>query len=100
MYTTARPLTLPHARQIPTYLETLDRIDQILDPVAGLLGVVDFYATDEAGSTPRERAIGTARRKVPFLASLFWKAWFSFDHVHLDIARRSESVAEERWAST
>lgn len=76
-------------RQIPTYLETLDRIDQILDPATGLLGAVDFYSTDEAGGTPRERAIGTARRKVNFWSHVFWTSWFSFDHVNLGIARRS-----------
>lgn len=33
--------------KIPTFHETLDRIQRVLDPEHGMIGVVDFYAGRE-----------------------------------------------------
>ena len=69
----------------------IDRCDQVLDPQRGLIGVVDFYTSREAGS--KERAIGTASKRVSWFAKWFWELWFEFDNVHLHASRRGESVA-------
>jgi betaine lipid synthase len=73
---------------IPSYHAVLDRVEGVLNPSFGLLGVVDFF-TSEGSGTARERAIGSARRKCSWLSKWFWEIWFSFDHVHLSESRRN-----------
>ncbi|KAG6816964.1 hypothetical protein H0H87_001278 [Tephrocybe sp. NHM501043] len=73
---------------IPSYYTLLDRIDHVLAPEDGLLGVVDFYT---AGKQPslHEKAIGGVSKECGWLSRWFWQIWFDFDHVSLGPARRS-----------
>ncbi|KAG6813636.1 hypothetical protein H0H92_008872 [Tricholoma furcatifolium] len=73
---------------IPSYYTLLDRVDHVLSPEDGLLGVVDFYT---AGKQPslHEKAIGGASKECGWLSRWFWQIWFDFDHVSLGPARRS-----------
>ncbi|KAG5642444.1 hypothetical protein DXG03_002791 [Asterophora parasitica] len=73
---------------IPSYYTLLDRIDHLLSPQDGLLGVVDFYT---AGKQPslHEKAIGGVSKECGWLSRWFWQIWFDFDHVSLGPARRS-----------
>ncbi|KAG6862216.1 hypothetical protein C0995_002146 [Termitomyces sp. Mi166 len=73
---------------IPGYYILLDRIDFVLAPQDGLLGVVDFYT---AGKQPylHEKAIGGTSKECGWLSRWFWQIWFDFDHVSLGPARRS-----------
>ncbi|WWD20259.1 hypothetical protein CI109_104735 [Kwoniella shandongensis] len=71
---------------IPPFYQLLDRCDQVLDPKTGLMGVVDFYTSRTADN--KERAIGTASKRVSWFAKWFWECWFEFDNVHLHGSRR------------
>ncbi|KAG5716752.1 hypothetical protein E4T56_gene16200 [Termitomyces sp. T112] len=73
---------------IPSYYSLLDRIDYVLAPEDGLLGVVDFYT---AGKQPslHEKAIGGTSKECGWLSRWFWQIWFDFDHVSLGPSRRS-----------
>lgn len=71
---------------IPPFYQLLDRCDQVLDPERGLLGVVDFYTSRDAGI--KERAIGTQSKRVSWMAKWFWECWFELDNVHLHASRR------------
>ncbi|KAG6864791.1 hypothetical protein C0991_007121 [Blastosporella zonata] len=73
---------------IPSYYPLLDRIDHVLAPEDGLLGVVDFYT---AGKQPslHEKAIGGVSKECGWISRWFWQIWFDFDHVSLGPARRS-----------
>ncbi|WVR08104.1 hypothetical protein IAU60_005150 [Kwoniella sp. DSM 27419] len=82
-----RAITMSYSlSMIPPFYQLLDRCDQVLDPQKGLMGVVDFYASREAGN--KERAIGTASKRVSWFAKWFWECWFSFDGVQLHASRR------------
>ncbi|KAG8984034.1 hypothetical protein FRB93_006827 [Tulasnella sp. JGI-2019a] len=72
---------------IPTFYPLLDRCDQVLDPQQGLIGVVDFYTSRDSTST-RERAIGTASKRVSWFSKWFWECFFHFDNIHLHASRR------------
>lgn len=65
----------------------MDRIDYVLSPDDGLLGVVDFYT---AGKQPslHEKAIGGTSKECGWLSRWFWQIWFDFDHVSLSPDRR------------
>ncbi|ORY34834.1 hypothetical protein BCR39DRAFT_476586 [Naematelia encephala] len=71
---------------IPPFYQLLDRCDQVLDPQRGLIGVVDFYTSRDSGL--KERAIGTASKRVSWFAKWFWECWFELDNVHLHGSRR------------
>lgn len=90
-----RPITTLHRVnhslfiQIPNYYALLDRIDYVLSPQDGLLGVADFYT---AGKQPslHEKDIGGTSKECGWLSRWFWQIWFDFDHVcgdHFDISR-------------
>lgn len=63
-----------HSMQIPNFYALLDRIDHVLSPLDGLLGVVDFYT---AGKQPslHERAIGGTQKECGWLSRWFWQIW-------------------------
>ncbi|KAK8849633.1 hypothetical protein IAR55_004968 [Kwoniella newhampshirensis] len=71
---------------IPPFYQLLDRCDQVLDPQQGLMGVVDFYTSRSADN--KERAIGTASKRLSWFAKWFWECWFELDNVHLHGSRR------------
>ncbi|KAF5385883.1 hypothetical protein D9615_002476 [Tricholomella constricta] len=73
---------------IPSYYTLLDRIDHILSPQDGLLGVVDFYTAGKQSSL-HEKAIGGVSKECGWLSRWFWQIWFDFDHVSLGPSRRS-----------
>lgn len=50
------------------------------------MGVVDFYTS--RGPDNKERAIGTASKRVSWLSKWFWECWFEVDNVHLHGSRR------------
>ncbi|WRT69634.1 uncharacterized protein IL334_006623 [Kwoniella shivajii] len=82
-----RAITMSYSlSMIPPFYRLLDRCDQVLDPQRGLMGVVDFYTSRDSGN--KERAIGTASKRVSWMAKWFWECWFSFDGVNLHASRR------------
>ncbi|OCF62173.1 betaine lipid synthase [Kwoniella mangroviensis CBS 10435] len=82
-----RAITMSYSlSMIPPFYQLLDRCDQVLDPQRGLMGVVDFYTSGDGGN--KERAIGTASKRVSWLAKWFWECWFSLDGVNLHASRR------------
>ncbi|OCF42021.1 betaine lipid synthase [Kwoniella heveanensis CBS 569] len=82
-----RAITMSYSlSMIPPFYQLLDRCDQVLDPQRGLIGVVDFYTSRDTGN--KERAIGTASKRVSWIAKWFWECWFSLDNVQLHASRR------------
>lgn len=93
--------------QIPNFYTLLDRIDYLLSPNDGLLGVVDFYTSGKPPSL-HEKAIGGPSKECNWLSRWqvatpivtvisakprasffrFWQIWFDFDHVSLSPQRR------------
>ncbi|KAJ8077140.1 hypothetical protein PM082_001568 [Marasmius tenuissimus] len=73
---------------IPNFYTLLDRIDYVLSPQDGLLGVVDFYTAGKQ-SALHEKAIGGEKKECGWISRWFWQIWFDFDNVHLGPARRS-----------
>ncbi|KAF8130541.1 hypothetical protein EV363DRAFT_1450349 [Boletus edulis] len=72
---------------IPNFYGLLDRIDYVLSPETGLLGVVDFYTSGRQPSL-HEKAIGGTSKECGWLSRWFWQIWFDFDHVSLSPHRR------------
>ncbi|KAG8722187.1 hypothetical protein FRC08_005936 [Ceratobasidium sp. 394] len=72
---------------IPSYHQLLDRVERMLDPTNGLVGVADFYAARKAGGL-HEESIGGASRACNWLGHWFWQMWFDLDHVSLSPGRR------------
>ncbi|KEP46673.1 betaine lipid synthase, partial [Rhizoctonia solani 123E] len=72
---------------IPPYHRLLDRVDQMLDPAHGLVGVVDFYTSRSCGGL-HEESIGGVGKVVGWLSHWFWQIWFDLDHVDLSPGRR------------
>jgi betaine lipid synthase len=56
---------------IPPYHRLLDRVDQMLDPTHGLVGVVDFYASRKNAGL-HEESIGGVGKIVGWLGHWFW----------------------------
>ncbi|KAK7035304.1 hypothetical protein VNI00_012071 [Paramarasmius palmivorus] len=73
---------------IPNFYTLLDRVDYVLSPQDGLIGVVDFYTAGKQSSL-HEKAIGGEKKECGWLSRWFWQIWFDFDNVHLGPARRS-----------
>ncbi|GAC97098.1 hypothetical protein PHSY_004682 [Pseudozyma hubeiensis SY62] len=74
---------------IPPFYAVLDRINEFLDPVTGVFGVVDFYVSGKSASTEKSPMIGgDTRRQCGWLSRWFWSMWFSLDHIELHPARR------------
>ncbi|KDQ55857.1 hypothetical protein JAAARDRAFT_195669 [Jaapia argillacea MUCL 33604] len=72
---------------IPSFYTLLDRIEHVLSPQDGILGVVDFYTSGKQPSL-HEKAIGGASKECGWLSRWFWQIWFDFDHVSLSPHRR------------
>ncbi|KAG8215856.1 hypothetical protein J3R82DRAFT_7811 [Butyriboletus roseoflavus] len=72
---------------IPNFYALLDRIEYVLSPETGLLGVVDFYTSGRQPSL-HEKAIGGTSKECGWLSRWFWQIWFDFDHVSLSPQRR------------
>ncbi|QRV79652.1 betaine lipid synthase [Ceratobasidium sp. AG-Ba] len=72
---------------IPSYHQLLDRVERMLDPSDGLIGVADFYAARKAGGL-HEESIGGASRACTWTGHWFWQMWFDLDHVDLSPGRR------------
>jgi betaine lipid synthase len=56
---------------IPSYHQLLDRVEKMLDPHDGLVGVADFYAARKAAGL-HEESIGGASRACSWLGHWFW----------------------------
>ncbi|KAG9124807.1 hypothetical protein FRC07_010149 [Ceratobasidium sp. 392] len=72
---------------ISSYHQLLDRVERMLDPFNGLVGVADFYAARKAGGL-HEESIGGTSRACSWLGHWFWQMWFDLDHVDLSPGRR------------
>lgn len=72
---------------IPSYHNLLDRIDRMLDPRDGLVGVADFYTARKSANL-HEQSIGGEGRLCTWLGHWFWQMWFDLDHVDLSPGRR------------
>ncbi|CDS01335.1 hypothetical protein [Sporisorium scitamineum] len=74
---------------IPPFYAVLDRINDFLDPITGVFGVVDFYVSGKSAPTEKSPMIGgDTRRQCGWLSRWFWSMWFSLDHIELHPARR------------
>lgn len=54
----------------------------------GILGVCDFYVQSIVDVSSRNYTGGAFNRHVNWLGRIFWRAWFDFDRVSLEAARR------------
>ncbi|KAI7821634.1 hypothetical protein BX661DRAFT_165659 [Kickxella alabastrina] len=70
------------------YHSVVDRIEKLLRPQAGFVGVADFYVS---GAIPGQRtsAAGVLGYQCNWFTRVFWQHWFEFDHVHLHPCRRN-----------
>ncbi|KAJ5408129.1 hypothetical protein N7509_002012 [Penicillium cosmopolitanum] len=72
---------------IPDYYSVVDSLTSRLKPT-GLLGVCDFYVQSIVDVSSRNYIGGAFNRHVNWLGRVFWRAWFDFDRVNLEAARR------------
>ncbi|KAJ5483853.1 hypothetical protein N7539_006053 [Penicillium diatomitis] len=72
---------------IPDYYSVVDSLTSRLKPT-GLLGVCDFYVQNIVDVSCRNYTGGAFNRHVNWLSRAFWRAWFDFDRVNLEAARR------------
>ncbi|OQD75452.1 hypothetical protein PENDEC_c007G00651 [Penicillium decumbens] len=72
---------------IPDYYSVVDSLTSRLNPT-GLLGVCDFYVQSIVDVSSRNYTGGAFNRHVNWLSRAFWRAWFDFDRVSLEAARR------------
>ncbi|KAF9906775.1 hypothetical protein EC991_000286 [Linnemannia zychae] len=68
-----------------SYYSVVDRIQELLEPKHGILGVTDFYASNNIVKTD---AHGVEDYQCNWFTRTFWTIWFSFDHVYLHASRR------------
>ncbi|KAF9925389.1 hypothetical protein FBU30_004802 [Linnemannia zychae] len=68
-----------------SYYSVVDRIQELLEPKYGILGVSDFYASNNIVKTD---AHGVEGYHCNWFTRTFWTIWFSFDHVYLHSSRR------------
>ncbi|KYK56751.1 hypothetical protein DCS_03757 [Drechmeria coniospora] len=72
---------------IPDYYAAIDSVASLLAP-HGLVAAVDFYVQNGIDYSFRNYTGGALRRHVNALSRIFWRAWFEFDRVGLEPARR------------
>ncbi|KAJ5143761.1 Protein of unknown function DUF3419 [Penicillium bovifimosum] len=72
---------------IPDYYSVVDSLTSRLKPT-GMLGVCDFYVQNIVDVSCRNYTGGAFNRHVNWLGRMFWRAWFDFDRVSLEAARR------------
>ncbi|KAJ6088746.1 hypothetical protein N7486_010007 [Penicillium sp. IBT 16267x] len=72
---------------IPDYYSVVDCLTSRLTPT-GVLGVCDFYVQSIVDVSSRNYTGGAFNRHVNWLGRVFWRAWFDFDRVSLEAARR------------
>ncbi|KAF5016477.1 hypothetical protein F66182_11829, partial [Fusarium sp. NRRL 66182] len=72
---------------IPDYYSGVDSLNNLMKSDA-ILGVVDFYVQNIVDVSCRNYTGGVFNRHVNWLGRAFWRAWFDFDRVNLDAARR------------
>ncbi|KAJ6013849.1 hypothetical protein N7540_008440 [Penicillium herquei] len=72
---------------IPDYYSVVDSLTSRLTPY-GVLGVCDFYVQNIVDVSSRNYTGGAFNRHVNWLGRVFWRAWFDFDRVNLEAARR------------
>ncbi|KAJ6172363.1 hypothetical protein N7470_001430 [Penicillium chermesinum] len=72
---------------IPDYYSVVDSLTSRLTS-NGLLGVCDFYVQNIVDVSCRNYIGGAFNRHVNWLGRIFWRAWFDFDRVNLEAARR------------
>ncbi|KAG0303821.1 hypothetical protein BGZ97_001735 [Linnemannia gamsii] len=68
-----------------SYYSVVDRIYELLEPKHGILGVSDFYASNNIIKTDTH---GVENYQCNWFTRNFWTIWFSFDHVYLHCSRR------------
>ncbi|KAJ5194207.1 Protein of unknown function DUF3419 [Penicillium cf. griseofulvum] len=72
---------------IPDYYSVVDSLTSRLKST-GMLGVCDFYVQSIVDVSCRNYTGGAFNRHVNWLGRVFWRAWFDFDRVSLEAARR------------
>ncbi|KAL1986858.1 hypothetical protein VTN96DRAFT_5511 [Rasamsonia emersonii] len=72
---------------IPDYYSVVDSLTKLLKPT-GIIGVCDFYVQSIVDVSCRNYTGGVFNRHVNWLGRVFWRAWFDFDRVDLEAARR------------
>ncbi|KAJ6064315.1 hypothetical protein N7499_012995 [Penicillium canescens] len=72
---------------IPDYYSVVDSLTSRLKST-GILGVCDFYVQSIVDVSCRNYTGGAFNRHVNWLGRVFWRAWFDFDRVSLEAARR------------
>ncbi|KAJ5105617.1 hypothetical protein NUU61_002964 [Penicillium alfredii] len=72
---------------IPDYYSVVDSLTSRLKST-GVLGVCDFYVQSIVDVSSRNYTGGAFNRHVNWLGRAFWRAWFEFDRVSLEAARR------------
>ncbi|KAJ2725047.1 hypothetical protein GGI07_001515 [Coemansia sp. Benny D115] len=75
---------------IDKYYAVVDRVKGLLRAQTGLLGVADFYVSDQ--SSTKGSAVqnaGDIGYACNWFTRVFWQHWFELDHVYLHPCRRS-----------
>ncbi len=72
---------------IPDFFPVVDLLTTFLSSF-GVIGVVDFYVQNMIDLGRRNYTGGDLNRHVHSLSRMFWRAWFDFDRVNLEPARR------------
>ena len=69
------------------FFPVIDLLTVLLSP-QGIIGVIDFYVQNTVDLGNRNYTAGVLNRHVNSIGRIFWRAWFEFDHVNLEPARR------------
>ncbi|KAF8936299.1 hypothetical protein BGZ58_004364 [Dissophora ornata] len=67
------------------YYAVVDHVHSMLEPKAGIIGVSDFYASN---NVQKASSHGIEDFQCNWWTRNFWQIWFAFDHVHLHASRR------------
>ncbi|KAJ1643838.1 hypothetical protein LPJ64_004429 [Coemansia asiatica] len=75
---------------IDNFYPVIDYVSSLLRPSTGVLGVADFYVSEPGKLTQSQdsESDGDLGYRCNWLTRVFWKNWFSLDHVYLDPSRR------------
>ncbi|KAJ2601695.1 hypothetical protein GGF40_001050 [Coemansia sp. RSA 1286] len=83
---------------IELFYPVIDYIAFLLKPDTGVLGVADFYVSEASTlNQSQNQGAGILGYRCNWFTRVFWKNWFSHDHVYLDPCRRQ--YLEHRFSS-
>ncbi|KAK7035925.1 S-adenosyl-L-methionine-dependent methyltransferase [Favolaschia claudopus] len=73
---------------INRFYTVLDRVDYILNPTTGLIGIADFYTAGPQDSLI-DKTIGGIGKECGWMFKWAWHIFFEFDHLYLGSTQRT-----------